>query len=220
MPPRIAAVPEPDLPPLRAVIERHGLNARHRLGQHFLLDLNLTDKIARAAGDLTRGTTIEIGPGPGGLTRSLLGAGAAHVLAFEIDPRCLPALAEIANAFPGRLTVVAQDALAIDPAAEAAARGLPGPYRIVANLPYNVATALLLRWLDAATRYESFVLMFQKEVADRLAARPREKAYGRLAVATQWRCAVERLFTLPPRAFVPPPKVESTVVRLTPLAAP
>jgi 16S rRNA (adenine1518-N6/adenine1519-N6)-dimethyltransferase len=208
------------LPPLRDVIARHGLGARHRLGQHFLLDLNLTAKIARAAGDLAQGTTIEIGPGPGGLTRGLLAQGAAHVLAIELDPRCLPALDEIAAAYPGRLGVLQGDALKLDPAAEAEARGLPAPYRIVANLPYNVATALLLGWLARIERYESLTLMFQKEVAERLAARPRSKAYGRLAVAAQWRCAVERLFTLPARAFVPPPKVESAVVRLVPRAAP
>lgn len=215
----MTASPDP-LPPLREVIARHGLAARHALGQHFLLDLNLTAKIARAAGPLTAGTTIEIGPGPGGLTRALLAAGAAHVLAYEIDRRCLPALAEIAAAWPGRLTVIEGDALAADPAADAKARGLPMPCRIVANLPYNVATPLLLRWLAAIEAYESLTLMFQKEVADRLAAGPREKAYGRLSVATQWRCTVERLFVLPPGAFVPPPKVDSAVVRLTPRPKP
>jgi 16S rRNA (adenine1518-N6/adenine1519-N6)-dimethyltransferase len=202
-------VPDADaLPPLRAVIARHGLGARHRLGQHFLLDLNLTAKIARAAGDLAHGTTIEIGPGPGGLTRALLAAGAAQVLAVELDARCAPALEEISAAYPGRLTVLQRDALEIDPAAEAAARRLPAPFRIVANLPYNVATLLLLGWLARIERYESLTLMFQKEVAERL------------AVAAQWRCRVERLFTLPPRAFVPPPKVDSTVVRLVPRAQP
>ncbi len=209
----------PELPPLRDVIARHGLAARHRLGQHFLLDLNLTAKIARAAGNLGRGTTIEIGPGPGGLTRALLAAG-ARVLAIELDRRCLPALAELAAAYPGRLTVLQGDALKLDPAAESAARGLSAPYRIVANLPYNVATPLLLRWLARIARYEGLTLMFQKEVADRLVAKPRTKAYGRLAVAAQWRATIERLFTLPPAAFVPPPKVESTVVRLGPRATP
>jgi len=214
-------VPDPaTLPPLREVIARHGLGARHRLGQHFLLDLNLTAKIARAAGDLSRGTTIEIGPGPGGLTRALLDAGAQHVLAVELDPRCLPALAEIGAAYPDRLTVIEGDALKLDPAAEAEARHLPAPRRIVANLPYNVATPLLLGWLARIERYESLTLMFQKEVAERLAALPRTKSYGRLAIAAQWRCHVERMFTLPPRAFVPPPKVESTVVRLVPRPAP
>ena len=202
------------------MIARHGLGARHALGQHFLLDLNITAKIARAAGDLAHGTAVEIGPGPGGLTRALLAAGAAHVLAIELDRRCIPALEEIAAVYPGRLHVVEGDAMKLDPLAEAAARGLPGPIRIVANLPYNVATALLLRWLTDAPRYAGFTLMFQKEVADRLAAAPRTKAYGRLAVATQWRCTVERLFTLPSAAFVPPPKVESAVVRVLPRAAP
>ena len=208
------------LPPLREVIARHGLGARHRLGQHFLLDLNLTAKIARAAGDLARGTTIEIGPGPGGLTRALLDAGAQHVLAVELDPRCIPALEEISAVYPGRLTVILGDALKLDPAAEAEARHLPAPRRIVANLPYNVATPLLLGWLARIERYESLALMFQKEVAERLAAKPRTKSYGRLAIAAQWRCQVERMFTLPPQAFVPAPKVESTVVRLVPRPAP
>ncbi len=214
----------PELPPLRDVIARHGLAARHGLGQHFLLDLNLTAKIARAARpegarDLAAGTTIEIGPGPGGLTRALLAAGAC-VLAIELDRRCLPALAELAAAYPGRLTVLEGDALKLDPAQQCAARALPPPYRIVANLPYNVATPLLLGWLGAIERYESLTLMFQKEVADRLIAKPRSKDYGRLSVAAQWRATIERLFTLPPGAFVPPPKVESTVVRLVPRAAP
>jgi 16S rRNA (adenine1518-N6/adenine1519-N6)-dimethyltransferase len=213
------AVPSAELPPLREVIARHKLGAKHGLGQHFLFDLNLTAKIARAAGDLSAGTTIEIGPGPGGLTRALLAAG-ARVLAIELDRRCIPALDELAGAYAGRLAIVAGDALKLDPVAECEARGLPAPYRIAANLPYNVATPLLLGWLARIERYESLTLMFQKEVADRLAAKPRSKAYGRLAVAAQWRCTIERLFTLPPGAFVPPPKVESAVVRLVPRAAP
>lgn len=219
-------MPDPAaLPPLRAVIARHGLGARHALGQHFLFDLNITGKIARIAnngpgGDLARGTTIEIGPGPGGLTRALLAAGAAHVLAFEMDERCRPALAEIADAYPGRLHTVFGDALKLDPIEEAAARGLPRPVRIVANLPYNVATALLLRWLADAPQYASFTLMFQKEAADRIVAKPGGKAYGRLAIAAQWRCTAERVFTLKPSAFVPPPKVDSAVVRLVPRPAP
>ena len=208
-----------ELPPLREVIARYDLAAKRGFGQHFLFDLNLTAKIARAAGNLAHGTTIEIGPGPGGLTRALLDAG-ARVFAIELDRRCLPALAEIAAAYPGRLTVLEGDALKLDPAAECAARGLPAPRRIAANLPYNVATPLLLRWLANIARYESLTLMFQKEVADRLAAMPRTKSYGRLAVATQWRCTVDKLFTLPPGAFVPPPKVESTVVRLVPRPEP
>jgi 16S rRNA (adenine1518-N6/adenine1519-N6)-dimethyltransferase len=199
------------LPPLREVIQRYGLGARRTLGQHFLLDLNLTGRIARAAGDLARGTTIEIGPGPGGLTRALLAHGAAHVIAIERDERCLPALHEIAAAYPGRLEIRHADALRID-----AGHLGTGPRRIAANLPYNVATALLLPWLAAAERFERMVLMFQREVADRLAAEPRRKDYGRLSVAAQWRWRVRRLFDIPPRAFTPPPKVTSSVVELVP----
>jgi 16S rRNA (adenine1518-N6/adenine1519-N6)-dimethyltransferase len=203
------------LPPLREVIARHGLAARHGLGQHFLLDLNLTGRIARSAGDLSRGTTIEIGPGPGGLTRALLDHGAANVIAVERDERCLPALAEIAAAYPGRLEIVSGDALRLD----ASRLGGP-PRRIVANLPYNVATPLLLAWLSTADRFERLVLMFQREVANRLIAAPRSKDYGRLSVASQWRCQVRRLFDIPPRAFTPPPKVTSSLVELIPRAKP
>jgi len=203
------------LPPLREVIQRYGLGARRALGQHFLLDLNLTGRIARAAGDLGRGTTIEIGPGPGGLTRALLAHGAAHVVAIERDERCLPALEEIAAAYPDRLEIRHADALKLD------ATGFGGaPRRIVANLPYNVATALLLPWLAAAERLERMVLMFQREVADRLVAEPRRKDYGRLSVAAQWRWRVRRLFDIPPRAFTPPPKVTSSVVELLPRERP
>ena len=203
------------LPPLREVIQRYGLGARRALGQHFLLDLNLTGRIARAAGDLGRGTTIEIGPGPGGLTRALLAQGAAHVIAIERDERCLPALAEIAAAYPDRLEIRHADALRLDASALGGA-----PRRIVANLPYNVATALLLPWLAAAERLERMVLMFQREVADRLVAEPRRKDYGRLSVAAQWRWRVRRLFDIPPRAFTPPPKVTSSVVELLPRERP
>ena len=203
------------LPPLREVIARHGLGARHRLGQHFLLDLNLTGRIARAAGDLAAGTTIEIGPGPGGLTRALLAHGANLVIAVERDERCLPALAEISAAYPGRLQIIGGDALRID----AQLLGAP-PRRIVANLPYNVATPLLLAWLAVAENFERMVLMFQREVADRLIAEPRSKDYGRLTIATQWRCQARRLFDIPPRAFTPPPKVTSSLVELTPRASP
>jgi 16S rRNA (adenine1518-N6/adenine1519-N6)-dimethyltransferase len=203
------------LPPLREVIARYGLGARRALGQHFLLDLNLTGRIARTAGDLGRGTTIEIGPGPGGLTRALLAHGAAHVIAIERDERCLPALEEIAAAFPDRLEVRHADALRLDASALGGA-----PRRIVANLPYNVATALLLPWLAAAERLERMVLMFQREVADRLLAEPRRKDYGRLSVAAQWRWRVRRLFDIPPRAFTPPPKVTSSVVELLPRERP
>ncbi len=207
------------LPPLAGVIARLGLAAKRGLGQHYLLDANLTAKIARAAAEVTRGTTIEVGSGPGGLTRALLAAGAA-VLAVELDRRCVPALIELSEAWPGRLNVIEGDALTLDLPRAAAARGLAEPYRIVANLPYNIATALLLGWLDQVERYESLTLMFQKEVADRLAAKPHSKAYGRLSVMTQWRCTVTRLFELPPGAFVPPPKVISTVLRLVPRPTP
>lgn len=205
----------PQLPPLREVIRRHALGARKSLGQNFLLDLNLTGRIARAAAPLEHADVIEIGPGPGGLTRALLFAGARHVFAIERDRRCVAALAELADAFPGRLTIVEGDALTIDPA------GLASPPRkIVANLPYNVATPLLLSWLRNIAAYESLTLMFQKEVADRLGGVRRSKAYGRLSVMVQWLCEVRALFDIPPAAFVPPPKVTSTVVRLVPRAAP
>jgi 16S rRNA (adenine1518-N6/adenine1519-N6)-dimethyltransferase len=209
------AQPEPELPPLRELIRRHDLAARKSLGQNFLLDLNLTRRIARAAAPLDQGAVIEIGPGPGGLTRALLLEGASHVTAIERDQRCIAALGELAAAFPGRLTLVDGDALALDPASLVSA-----PRKIVANLPYNIATALLLRWLPNIAAYENLTLMFQKEVAQRLAAVPRSKEYGRLSVMTQFLCDVRPLFDIPPRAFVPAPKVTSTVVRLVPRAAP
>lgn len=196
------------------MIARHGLAARKSLGQHFLLDLNLTGRIARAAGDLTQGTTIEIGPGPGGLTRALLAQGAT-VIAVERDARCIAALQELAAAYPGRLTVFEGDALEIDVPALGTA-----PRRIVANLPYNVATPMLLQWLAHADAFAGMTLMFQKEVALRLAAAPREPHYGRLAVAAQWRCTVRRLFDIAPSAFTPPPQVTSTVVELLPRPMP
>jgi 16S rRNA (adenine1518-N6/adenine1519-N6)-dimethyltransferase len=203
------------LPPLRATIAGIGLTARKGLGQHFLLDLNLTRRIARAAGSLAEGTTIEIGPGPGGLTRALLLEGAGHVVAVERDRRAVAALAPLVEAAEGRLTLIEGDALEAD----AATLG-PPPLRIVANLPYNIGTALLIRWLDQPTAFESFTLMFQKEVAERLAAAPGTADYGRLTVLAQWLCRVERLFEVPARAFTPPPKVTSEVVRLLPRAAP
>jgi len=209
----------PPLPPLREVIARHGLSARKALGQHFLLDLNLTGRIARAAGDLTQGTVIEVGPGPGGLTRALLAAGAGHVIAIEKDERCLAALGELAEAYPGRLEIRAGDALALDIAELGAA-----PRRVVANLPYNVASALLLAWLAAIARDPAVLadctLMFQKEVAARLIARPRSKDYGRLSVVTQWLSEPKALFDVPARAFTPPPRVTSTVVQVTPRPRP
>ena len=207
-----------DLPPLREVIATHGLSARKALGQNFLLDLNLTSKIARSAGDLTQSDVLEIGPGPGGLTRGLLGEGARRVLAVEKDPRCLPALAEVAAAAEGRLEVVLGDALEVDPLAH-----LTPPIRIVANLPYNVGTELLVRWLtppDWPPWWQSLTLMFQKEVAERIVAAPGSKAYGRLALLAQWRAEARVVMHLPARAFTPPPKVDSAVVHLTALPAP
>jgi 16S rRNA (adenine1518-N6/adenine1519-N6)-dimethyltransferase len=203
------------LPPLREVIAKYDLAARRALGQNFLLDLNLTAKIARAAGDLAAGTTIEIGPGPGGLTRALLSHGARELIAIERDARCLGALAEIATAYPGRLTVIEGDALAVD-----CARLGNAPRRIVANLPYNIATPLIIKWLQQGAAFASLTVMVQKEVADRLIAKPRTKDYGRLSVLAQFLARPRRLFDLPPRAFVPPPKVTSTVIELLPLAEP
>jgi len=190
------------------------------LGQHFLLDPQLIARIARAAGDLGRGTVIEIGPGPGGLTRALLDAGANRVIAIERDRRCVAALADLVAAYPGRLTVIEGDALAIDIVELAAREKAPAPLRIVANLPYNIATPLLIDWLRQARAFESLTLMFQKEVAQRLAAPPSTKAYGRLSVLAQWLCEVSCLFDIAPGAFVPPPAVTSTVVRLAPRPAP
>lgn len=203
------------MPPLREVIARHGIAARKSLGQNFILDLNLTRRVARAAGSLDTGTTIEIGPGPGGLTRALMAEGARRVVAIERDPRCLAALAELAALYPDRLQIIDGDALALDPAAVTEA-----PRRIVANLPYNIATALLIKWLDRIRDYESLTLMFQREVAERLVASPRSGAYGRLSVLVQWLCDVTIAFDIPPRAFTPPPKVTSSVVRIVPRAEP
>lgn len=203
------------LPPLGETIRQHRLSARKGLGQHFLLDLNLTGRIARAAGDLTQGTTIEIGPGPGGLTRALLMAGAARVVAVERDVRAVAALAELAEAAEGRLVVVEADAQTIDPTALG-----PPPRRIVANLPYNVGTPLLIAWLRRMADFESLTLMFQKEVAERLAAGPGEPAYGRLSVLVRATAEARRLFDVAPSAFTPPPKVVSSVVRLTPRTDP
>jgi 16S rRNA (adenine1518-N6/adenine1519-N6)-dimethyltransferase len=207
------------LPPMRDVIARHGLSTRKALGQHFLFDLNLTGRIARAAGALDAGTTIEVGPGPGGLTRSLLAEGARQVIAIEKDERCRTALAELAAAYPGCLEVISGDALEIDAAALGTA-----PRRIVANLPYNVATPLLIGWLTRLAEdpraFAGLTLMFQKEVALRLVARPRTKEYGRLSVVTQWLTETRLLFEVPARAFVPPPRVVSAVVGLTPRARP
>jgi 16S rRNA (adenine1518-N6/adenine1519-N6)-dimethyltransferase len=203
------------LPPLREVIARHRLDARRSLGQHFLLDLNLTARIARAAGDLATLNVVEVGPGPGGLTRALLAGGARRVVAVERDPRCLAALAPLAQAAGGRLTLVEADALEID-----AVDLVPAPRAVVANLPYNVATPLLIGWLRRAGAFAGLTLMFQAEVADRLVAAPGTKAYGRLSVVARWQCTVRRLFGIPASAFTPPPKVASAVVRLEPRESP
>jgi 16S rRNA (adenine1518-N6/adenine1519-N6)-dimethyltransferase len=217
----------PALPPLREVIARHKLSARRSYGQHFLLDLNLTGRMVRAladfmtgpAADLAQGTVIEVGPGPGGLTRALLAAGTQRLIAIEKDRRCLGALAELATAYPNRLEILEADALKVTAEDLGAA-----PRRIVANLPYNVATPLLLRWLTALAAepgaFAGLVLMFQKEVAERLTAVPATKAYGRLSIVTQWLCEARPLFEVPARAFTPPPKVVSTVVGLKPRAEP
>jgi 16S rRNA (adenine1518-N6/adenine1519-N6)-dimethyltransferase len=208
-----------ELPPLREVIRRHGLSARKSLGQNFLLDLNLTGRIARVAGPLEGATVIEIGPGPGGLTRALLANGARRVIAIERDERCVAALGEIAQAAPGRLEVVAGDALAIDMRSYLAG----GPARVVANLPYNISTALLVRWLSEEPWppwFDRLVLMFQREVAERIVATPSTKSYGRLSVLAQWRTQPKILFDVNRSAFVPPPNVTSSVVQLIPRAAP
>ncbi|HSK41086.1 MAG TPA: 16S rRNA (adenine(1518)-N(6)/adenine(1519)-N(6))-dimethyltransferase RsmA [Arenibaculum sp.] len=199
------------LPPLRDVIARFDLGARKALGQNFLLDLNLTARIARAAGDLAGVTVVEIGPGPGGLTRALVATDARAVVAVERDPRFVEALRDLVDAADGRLTLVRADALEIDPADL-----VPAPRAVVANLPYNVATPLLIGWLKRIEEYRSLTLMFQKEVADRIVAKPDTKAYGRLSVIVQWRAQAHVLFNLPARAFTPPPKVMSTVVQLVP----
>ncbi len=206
------------LPPLREVIAELGLSARKTLGQNFILDFNLTRRIARAAGPLDGVTVIEVGPGPGGLTRALLMAGAARVIAVERDRRCLPALERIAAHYPGRLDLLMADALGIDYAALACGRT-----RLVANLPYSIATPLLTTWLGThpwPPWYERLVLMFQREVAERIVAPPATRDFGRLAVLSQWRARPRILFTLPPQAFTPPPKVESALVELIPRDAP
>lgn len=206
------------LPPLREVIATHDLKARKSLGQNFLLDLNLTAKIARQVGDLANCDVLEIGPGPGGLTRGLLAEGARRVVAVEKDQRCIPALENIATHHPGRLQVLEGDALDIDPAVY-----LTAPIRIAANLPYNIGTELLVRWLTPPSWppfWQSLTLMFQREVAERIVAQPGSKTYGRLAVLAQWRCNANIVLSLPPDAFTPPPKVSSAVVHLTALKDP
>ena len=211
-----------NLPPLRAVIAAHGLSAKKSLGQNFLLDLNLTRRIARAAG--AQGAVVyEVGPGPGGLTRALLAEGAARVIAVERDERCLAALAEIAEVYPGRLEIVAADALKIDETTLLREHGVVGPVRIAANLPYNIGTALLVKWLTADAWppfWQSLTLMFQREVAERIVAAPGTSAYGRLSVLAQWRSEAKILFDVSRSAFVPPPNVTSSIVRLEPLSEP
>ncbi len=211
------------LPPLREVIAAYGLRAKKSLGQNFLLDLNLTRRISRAAGPLEDATVYEVGPGPGGLTRALLVEGAARVIAVERDERCLEALAEIARAWPGRLEIVSADALSIDERALFERLSVSGPIRIAGNLPYNVGTALLVKWLSTPAWppfWHSLTLMFQREVADRIVAAPCSKEYGRLSVLAQWRTKPRILFEVDPRAFTPPPKIKSAIVRVEPLAAP
>ena len=206
------------LPPLKDVISRHQLRAKKSLGQNFLLDLNLTSKIARSAGDLDQFDILEIGPGPGGLTRSLLYEGARKVVAIEKDSRCIEALEEIQATFPGRLKLLQGDALSTN-----ASEHLADPVRIIANLPYNIGTELLVRWLTSKTWpsfWQSMTLMFQKEVANRIVASPGSKAYGRLSVMSQWRCHTKIAFNVPASAFTPPPKVESALVHFEALKEP
>jgi 16S rRNA (adenine1518-N6/adenine1519-N6)-dimethyltransferase len=200
-----------ELPPLRDVMERFDLKTQKKFGQHFLLDLNLTARIARAAGNLTTCTVIEVGPGPGGLTRALLDNGAKQVIAIERDARCVKAIEELAVFYNGRLKVISQNALEVEYASLCR-----GPKKIVANLPYNVATPLLIDWLKNINQFEGLTLMFQKEFADRLTASPGNKTYGRLSVLAQWLCHTSHEFNISHTAFTPPPKVESTVVTLTP----
>lgn len=210
---------QPELPPLREVIRQYGLRAEKKLGQNFLLDSNITDKIVRGAGNLEGAHVVEIGPGPGGLTRSLLKSGAASVTAVEFDPRAITALQDLETAYPGRLRLIEGDALEADLTALT-----PAPRAIVANLPYNIATPLTLGWLRQirvdSSAFRSMTLMYQKEVAERLTAAPNSKAYGRLSVITGWLCAAKRVYDLPPSAFTPPPKVTSSVVHFTPRVLP
>lgn len=210
------------LPPLRTVIEAHGLIAKKSLGQNFLLDLNLTRRIARTA-DCEGAVLYEVGPGPGGLTRGLLAEGAAHVIAVERDERCIAALTEIAEAYPGKLTIVSGDAMAVDEVTRLAEIGITAPVRIAANLPYNIGTALLIKWLTVETWppfFQSLTLMFQREVGMRIVAAPGTEHYGRLSVLAQWRCKAKLVFDVAPSAFVPPPKITSSIVRIDPLPAP
>ena len=206
------------LPPLKDVISKHKLSAKKSLGQNFLLDLNLTSKIARYAGNLEQSDVLEIGPGPGGLTRSLLNEGARKVVAIEKDKRCIAALEEVQTQFTGKLKIVQGDALATE-----VRQYLTHPVQIIANLPYNIGTELLVRWLNSTTWpsfWQSMTLMFQKEVANRIVASPGSKAYGRLSVMAQWRCNTKIAFNIPATAFTPPPKVESSIVHFEALKEP
>ena len=206
------------LPPLKDVISKHKLSAKKSLGQNFLLDLNLTSKIARYAGNLEQYDVLEIGPGPGGLTRSLLNEGARKVVAIEKDTRCIAALEEVQTQFTGKLKIVQGDALSTE-----VRQYLTHPVQIIANLPYNVGTELLVRWLNSTTWpsfWQSMTLMFQKEVANRIVASPGSKAYGRLSVMAQWRCNTKIAFNIPATAFTPPPKVESSIVHFEALKKP
>ena len=206
-----------ELPPLREVISAHNLTARKSLGQNFLLDSNITRRIADAADIRAETTVLEIGPGPGGLTRALLEGGAKKVIAVERDERCVTALSGVQEIVGERLEIISADALELQMEPLVSKHG---PLQVVANLPYNIATPLLIKWLRYIERFSGFVLMFQSEVADRIVASPGSKGYGRLSVATQWRCEAKPVFTLSPKAFVPPPKVASTVVKLTPREEP
>lgn len=206
-----------NLPPLREIIAQYGLGARRSLGQHFLFDLNLTRRIAREAGPLAGKTVVEIGPGPGGLTRSLLETDASRVIAIERDSRCIEALGLLTSAYPGRLQIIEGDALTTPPASVV---GSDAPCVVVANLPYNIGTRLLIDWLRDLSGIQSMTLMFQKEVADRILAPAGGSAFGRLSVITQWLCLGRKLFDVPAQAFVPPPKVASTVLQLVPRPAP
>ena len=206
------------LPPLKDVISRHKISAKKSLGQNFLLDLNLTSKIARYAGNLEQSDVLEIGPGPGGLTRSLLNEGARKVVAIEKDTRCIAALEEVQKQFTGKLKIVQGDALSTE-----VRQYLTHPVQIIANLPYNIGTELLVRWLNSTTWpsfWQSMTLMFQKEVANRIVASPGSKAYGRLSVMAQWRCNTKIAFNIPATAFTPPPKVESSIVHFEALKEP
>ena len=205
----------PKLPPIRDLVSRHGLNPRRSLGQHFIFDATVTERIAEASGNLKDALVYEVGPGPGGLTRALLKTELRKLVAVENDSRCVAALEELGRSYPSRLRVVLANAVDVDET-----RHMPQGSHIVANLPYNIATLLLLKWLRDATRYASMTLMFQKEVAERLVAAPSTKNYGRLSVMTQWACETRILFDIPPEVFFPPPKVTSTLVSLIPRAKP